>query len=157
MLGGFLFVAAGFWMFWMAERQHEYLPMHMKIAGASSIIFFGACVLYAITKLYDDKPGLIIDSRGITDNSSGVAAGLVTWESITYIEENVIKGQKFIAVGVENPKRLIERQSGLKRIFMNMNYKYYKTPIHISAISLKIEYDKLRALLKDNLEKYGRA
>ena len=156
MFGGILFVAAGFCLFWMAERQQEFLPMHMKIAGASLIVFFGTCVLYMIAKMYDDKPGLIIDSKGITDNSSGIAAGLITWESINQIEEKYIKGQRFIAIKVENPKRYIERQSGLKRILMNMNYKMYETPIYISPNSLKIEYDELWSLLKVKMEEYTR-
>lgn len=149
---GIFFVAAGFCMFWMAERQQEFLPIYMKVAGASSIIFFGACVLYTVAKMYDDNPGLIIDSKGITDNSSGVAAGLITWESLEKIEEKKIKGQKFIAIRVTNPKRYIERQSGLKRILMNMNYKVYETPIYINPNSLKIEYDELRSVLRAKME-----
>ena len=154
MFGGILFVAAGFWMFWMAERQQEFLPMHMKVAGASSIIFFGVCVLYMILKIFDDKPGLIIDSKGITDNSSGIAAGLITWESIKQIEKKYIKGQSFIAIKVANPNRYIERESGIKRIIMNMNLKMYETPIYISANSLKIEYDELWSLLNSKMEEY---
>ena len=154
MFGGILFVATGFWMFWMADRQQEFLPMYMKVAGASLIIFFGACVLYMIVKIYDDRPGLIIDSRGITDNSSGIAAGLITWESIKQIEKKYIKGQRFIAIKVANPNRYIERESGLKRIFMNMNLKMYETPIYISSNSLKIDYDELWSLLNSKMEEY---
>ena len=154
MCGAILFVALGTWIFWMAERQQEFSPVQMKVVGASTIVFFGVCVLYMIAKIYDGKPGLIVDATGITDNSSGVSAGLVPWDSIRQIEEKQIKGQRFIAIKVDNPNRYIEKQSGLKRILMDMNYKMYETPIYISPNSLRIEYDELWSLLKEKMVKY---
>jgi hypothetical protein len=156
MLGGVLFVVVGLWLILIADGQQEFLPTHMKMAGAFTAMFFGACVLYLVVKLFDDKPGLIVDSSGITDNSSGVAAGLITWQSIKKIEERTIRGHRYVAIQVDNPHRYIEKQSGLKRLLMSANYRYFETPIYISANSLKMDYGELSSLLNERMERYGK-
>ena len=49
------------------------------MAGAlgASVAFFGLCGLYALAKLFDTAPGLVIDDQGIIDNSSGLSAGRI--------------------------------------------------------------------------------
>jgi hypothetical protein len=45
--------------------------------------FAGLCACYASIKVFDRRPGLVIDKEGIVDNSSGVAVGRVPWHEIT--------------------------------------------------------------------------
>src|SRR5882757_1342609 len=53
------------------------------IVGWASIIFFGLCAIMIFRKFFDNKSGLVINSDGILDNSSGVSAGLIAWADIT--------------------------------------------------------------------------
>lgn len=56
-LGSIGFVVGGYLMLW-------------NIIGIVAILFFGATGIYGLTKLFDFKTGLKIDSIGITDNTN---------------------------------------------------------------------------------------
>ena len=128
----------------------------IRIAGIASIGFFGLCGIYWIFKLFDTKPGLIIDQNGVLDNSSGISAGLINWNDVQHIDKLEIARQRFIMIIVSNPEDYIERQNnGFKRRVMKLNLKKYETPLQISTNGLKIEFDKLYNALINSWKKYA--
>jgi hypothetical protein len=121
------------------------------VSGSASIIFFGFCGFFIARKLADKKAGLLIDAFGITDNSSGVAGGLILWKDISEISVITIYRQKLIMLIVENPQTYIDKQtSAFKRKAMAFNYKMYGTPLSIASNGLKISFDELLKILTDN-------
>jgi hypothetical protein len=128
-------------------------PAKIAIAGYGSIIFFGLCAFLFLRKLPDKQPGLIIDDKGLIDNSSGLSAGHVLWSDIENISVIEIHMQKLIMLHVTNPQHYINRQpSLLKRKGMQFNKKMYGTPLSITSNGLKISFDKLFNLLTDKLQ-----
>ena len=133
----------------------KYLSIIMRsttiifLSGLLSILFFGVMFLFISKKISDKSPGLIISNQGITDNSSGVSAGFIPWVDIIDIKETKIVNQKLINIVVRNPQVYIDRQiSGFKQKAMQTNYNAFGTIIGISANGLKIDYDELKALIK---------
>jgi hypothetical protein len=103
--------------------------------------------------LPDNKPGLIIDQTGLTDNSSGVSAGQVLWSDIEAISVIEIHRQKLIMLKVRNPQEYIDKQtSGFKRKMMQINFKLYGTPLSITSNGLKISFEELLSTLTDKLK-----
>lgn len=83
-----IFVVIGTWLVVNPPKSsHPILgnPMVILISGISAIIFFGYTTFILFKKLPDNKPGLIINSEGIIDNSSGVSAGIILWTDIIEI------------------------------------------------------------------------
>ena len=153
LVGSLMFVALGLWLVITppTEHFHRYNPITILIAGYASIIFFGLCALMFIRKLPDNKPGLIINDQGLSDNSSGVAGGQILWSDILNISVLKIQRQKFIMLQVKNPEEYINRQaSAFKRKMMEMNFKMYGSPLNISSNGLKISFDELHKLVVDN-------
>jgi hypothetical protein len=112
-------------------------------------LFFGCCGLFAAWKLFDNQPGLLIDSEGIVDNSSGVAVGRIPWAEITGFGISKVFGQKFITISVTSPEKYI-RSKGLVRAWFNsMSMKMTGTPISISENILETNFDGLLNLLTD--------
>jgi hypothetical protein len=155
LLGSLAFVAIGVgFVISPPTIAHSYLSNSttITITGLASIIFFGLCAYFLSKKLPDNKPGLIIDPTGLTDNSSGVAAGKVLWEDIEEISVMQIQRQKLIMLQVSNPQVYIDKQtSGFKRKMMQLNYKMYGTPLSINSNGLKISFDALLSTLTDRL------
>jgi hypothetical protein len=155
-VGSLVFVILGLWLILMPPKTgNSYWgnETKMRIAGYASTIFFGTCGFLYARKLSDNKPGLVIDDQGFTDNSSSVAAGQVLWSDVNYISVTEVSRQKFVMIFVNNPTEYIDRQSSFfKRKVMAMNYKMYDTPINISANSLKISFPELYSTLKDKFE-----
>lgn len=96
---------------------------------------------------------LIIDDFGIEDFSSAIATKIY-WKDIEAIETLTMHSQPVILFKVSNPQAYIEEAKGLKRKMMEMNYKWYGTPVSISATGLLISYEELIQLVYAQFEAY---
>lgn len=156
LLGALIFVVLGIWLVFYppsTESSFWVTPSKMKLAGCASMIFFGFCAFFFIRKLPDDKPGLILDDIGITDNSSGLPAGQVLWLDIKKVSVIEISGQRIIMLKAKNPQDYIDRQTSLfVRKSMELNNRLYGTPLSQTANGLKISFDDLLALVSEKFE-----
>ncbi|HMC32313.1 MAG TPA: STM3941 family protein, partial [Candidatus Angelobacter sp.] len=78
LLGAIAFVAASVWMFSLdSETIRKELPFRNPLlvhgVGIAGMVFFGLGGLIGLRKLLDKKPGLVLNSSGIIDNSSGIS------------------------------------------------------------------------------------
>jgi hypothetical protein len=157
LVGSIAFVLLGLWLISEADNLTGWRannPTYTRIIGIAGVLFFGVCAVYIGRKLPDNKPGLIIDDVGLTDNSSGVSAGQILWSDVKNIKVIEIHRQKLIMLKVKNPHDYIDRQtSGLKRKMMKMNFNMYGTPLSITANSLQIKFDELLNILNNHLNK----
>ena len=156
--GCLLFVGMGIWLVVNPPKSNHVIfgnPVFLLVTGIVAILFFGGIGVFLLRKLPDSKPGLIIHSEGITDNSSGIAAGLVLWKDIVEIVTINVENQNFILFVVRNPEEYISRQSGIfKRKAMEVNYRSYGSPISISANTLHTNFDELYQLLQSKFAAY---
>lgn len=152
LFGSILFVGIGTWLAVNPPKSNHPIfgnSMIILISGIVAIVFFGYTAFSLLKKLPDNKPGLIINSEGIIDNSSGVSAGIVLWTDIIEISVSNVMNQKFLMFIVKNPEEYINRQSGIvKRKAMEMNYKTYGSPVSISANTLDTNFEELYELLQ---------
>jgi hypothetical protein len=147
-LGSVAFVAVGI-LFFLKPETFKVTPfrnntLSVMITGLLGIFFFGMCAVSIFKKLFDNKPGLIIDSIGLTDNSSGIAAGFIPWTDVSNIIVEQIKGQKIILIVVNNPQHYIDKCSNfVTKKAADINYKIFNTPISISANALSCNFETL--------------
>lgn len=123
-------------------------------AGIAGIVFFGLCLVVGIRKLFDHKPGLVINSEGIVDNSSGIPGGLIRWSEIEGFSVIQIQRTKLLAIHVSNPEQYMELGNSLQRMAKRASCSMYETPFTITSNALAISFDKLHALLEERLAKY---
>ena len=156
--GSLLFVGLGLWFLINPPKSTHWLfgnPTVIFIAGIASVLFFGLVAVTIFRKFSDTQPGLIINNQGITDNSSGVSAGLIPWTDIQEISISQVMNQKFLMFIVRNPEFYLDKVSNpLKRNAMKMNYKTYGSPISISANALQTNFDDLHKLLIEKMNEY---
>ncbi len=156
--GSLLFVGLGLWFLINPPKSNHWLfgnPTVIFIAGIASVLFFGLVAVTIFRKFSDKKPGLIINKQGITDNSSGVSAGLIPWTDIQEITISQVMNQKFLMFIVRNPEFYLDKVTNpLKRNAMKMNYKTYGSPISISANALQTNFDDLHKLLIEKMNEY---
>ncbi|WP_373552871.1 STM3941 family protein [Haliscomenobacter sp.] len=152
--GAFAFVAIGFWFVLVPPSRtgSSVESTFLMVLGLVAILFFGGIALLIIRKLFDPRPGLIINEEGLTDNSGGLSAGQILWQDIEDISVLQIQRQRLMLILVKNPQDYIDRQSnGWKRKLMAMNYRQYGTPLSISTNGLKITFAELVEILKHHL------
>jgi hypothetical protein len=125
------------------------------LGGIAVLGFFGLVAFYILKKLFDKRPGLVIFSEGIFDNSSATPVGLIEWKDI--IETGVIKvhRQRIFLIKVIDPKKYINRQaSGRERNVLRANHRFFGTPIALTSNGLKISFTEFEKVLNKKLEVY---
>lgn len=154
------FVALGIWMWLMnaqeieAERRfNDSVLVHGL--GLVSIVFFGFCGLYAVRKLFDDKPGLVLSAAGLDDNSSAIAVGLIPWAEISGFSIFQIARQNLLVVELKNPAKYANAGNPLRRLLNQINFKMAGSSISISSNTLQIEFDELVRLCREYQMKFG--
>jgi hypothetical protein len=146
--GSLLFVILGLWFIKEPETFRKGVALIITI-GYAAVIFFGICAIFIFRKLFDTKAGIIIDNKGIHDNSSGVSAGFIPWGDITNISTIEISRQKLIMIEVSNPDDYIERQTNfIAKKAVAINHKMYGSPISLNAGALKYSFDDLYYTLR---------
>jgi hypothetical protein len=165
-LGSCAFVVAGAWMLSLdaAEirsgrsfRLFFNEPLVVYGAGLTAILFFGLCGLYGLKKMFDKRPGLVLNSSGVVDNASAAAAGFIPWSEILGAGVYEIQKQKMLIIAVRDPQKYVDRGSALKRTFNKANYKMSGSPVAISSVTLKIDFAELVSLFNQYHQKYGGA
>ena len=159
LFGAIGFVLIGLWFLIsppISSTQIFGISSIYSIVGFISVLFFGLGAVIIFRKISDEKAGIIINSQGIIDNSSGVSAGLIPWKDIQEIKVAQVMNQKFLMLIVKNPQDYLAKvTNSIKRKGMEINYKTYGSPISISASSLKTDFDELHKLLIDKMKEYN--
>ena len=153
-LGAWGFVLLAVWI-WSASEELFFPPLLSIAVAFIGMIFFGSCGVYGIVKFFDTKPGLIINSKGITDYASGVSAGLILWHEIAGMSVKEMHRQKFLTIEVTDPQKYVVRGNFIKRMLNAANLKFYGSPIQISSNSLKTDFDTLVEVIVENHKRYS--
>ncbi|MBX9851706.1 MAG: hypothetical protein K2X86_08095 [Cytophagaceae bacterium] len=151
-LGSVAFVLVSLWLISYADDQDRYTPTFVKGAGYVGLIFFGLCGLYIFYKLFDTKPGLIIDGNGILDNSSAASGHIIKWDRIVGLRVGQVKSTKFILIDLVDPEQFMNEVKGIKKTLMWGTYKMYGTPTSISSSTLNCDFDELYNLIDKRLQ-----
>jgi len=152
LLGAMVFVLLGGWMINSALLAKNQLvgKFIFFIIGLAGVLFFGLLAFVMLIKIFKTKAGLILSDEGLTDNTSGVAAGFISWKEIRKINISNSGSNSYLVVLVKNPEKFIKRERNfIKRFAMRMNYKMTGTPIHIMANFLDIDLYTLDCLITD--------
>jgi hypothetical protein len=153
LLGGLILIIGGLWL---ALNPENFIPNIFRIRnpdvirfwGILGTLFFGFALAFGVKKLFDKKPGLIIDENGITDNSNASSIGLIKWSDITEVKTEQVVSTKFFLVYVKNPNEYIAKpKSRIKRKLLQANMTRYGTPLSITSNTLSWDFDRIEKLI----------
>jgi hypothetical protein len=153
---GILFTAGGIWMVRLdasfIESQRRFnSPIFIHGVGLFLTLFSPVGIAVSLRKLFDPSPGLMLDSRGITDNSRSFSTVFVPWSDIRGIEVKQIQSQKLIYLLLKDPDKYIESCTPIKRALLRASKNMATSPISISAVTLKTSFEELLALVEQHM------
>ena len=119
--------------------------------GVVSIVFFGIALLFALRKLFDFSPGLVLDARGLTDNSSVFPRGFIPWSDISGLSVQQIKNQRLLYVLLKNPDKYIASRGPIMRAALKAMESRILSPVAISSNTLAIGFDDMVQLINKYL------
>lgn len=126
-----------------------------RITGIIGILFFGAVGLWALRRLANWQPGLVLSAKGINDRSSGVAMGFVPWSDIRGFGIHRLGGAGFLIVQLADARKYARRGNVIQRMFHRANMGMCGSPMTLSSTGLAIGLDDLERLCRRYLATYG--
>ncbi|OOG58317.1 hypothetical protein B0E48_06295 [Rhodanobacter sp. C03] len=154
------FVVGGYWMFTMdaaeIESQSRFnSPLFVHGFGLAAIVFVGLAAVAVFRKLIDPSPGLVLDDRGLLDNSGAFSSGFIPWSDITGFEVRQISSrQRILFVLLKDPKKYIAKFKPIKRALLRANQSVAASPVAITSSSIAIGFDELVTLVNRYLSAY---
>ena len=148
------FVAGGVWMLWTTTPSSRSPIWFVHGAGLANVVFFGHCAVFYFRKLFDERPGLVLNAAGLLDNSSAIAGGFVPWSDVVGFGTWGNFGQKVVVVNVVDPARYAEIGNPIVRAVKRMNIALCGSPITIVPNSLEISFSELVQLCDAEFGKY---
>jgi len=140
---GWAFVAAGVFILWVGGPRW---------VGWMNIIFFGAGSLVFLWQIFDSRPRLIIDERGILDRTLGV--GVIHWADIEGAYTRSIQGNDFICLQLRNTDQYVRRLSKVKRAMIPANEALGFAPLNINLSGIRGMTDRVLELILKKSEQY---
>lgn len=101
------FVTMGAWMAGLAGEVpvSRRLGSSMPYWGWVTIVFFGLCAGVMLRRIFDRRPFLRVDERGIWQ--AGISSEmLVAWSEIEEIDRNRIYRNRFVGIRLKDTRRL---------------------------------------------------
>jgi hypothetical protein len=124
------------------------IPRPFKVIATAvlvlSTLFFLFCLTLAVSRFLTNKPMLILDRAGLTDQSSLGAAGFVPWSELSNVRFTEYCGQVLLAVDTTHPEQFIaERGNLMWRLAKRFNLKRGLGVVTLSAPALGISGSEL--------------
>jgi len=151
-----LFVACGLWIIIKDPQTSNPIfgNIIVKTFAAYGSVLMGLLGIYFFSvKLFDKKPGIILDENGIYENASAFKFGFIPWSDISGVYERTVQvsasKQHFVTLRLVDPEKYIGRETNaIKKKLMRVNANSYGSPVHISANGLKTNQRELLALVE---------
>jgi hypothetical protein len=134
--GSLCFVAAGFLILAIGESP---------LTGWSGIIFFGACALVSAWQLFDARPRIVIDDRGILDRTLNV--GVIEWSDILDATVKRTHDNPFICLDLRDPAKYVGRLSPMMRRMVDLNRRLGFTELSLNLTGTNMDPERLRELI----------
>ena len=123
-------------------------PFGVAVVKVFCAVCAVACVYSAvifIKRLINNKPLIILDESGFTDNSGAEPIGFIPWRDIERIYMITWKHNKLIQVELVHPKEYLDRMGRLTRRTAEMNMRLGYQPISFSLTGTGRDPDKFLA------------
>lgn len=125
----------------------------VKIFFAFGFLFFGYAFFYLLKRAKFGKDILIVDDKGITDNSSALAFGFIPWRDIENIYIDRFFCNQFIEIVLKNEEQYLKKLRGLKKLAVLVNKKKHSAvciTLNTTGISPKELLPKILEMFKQS-------
>ena len=123
-IGSFLFTIIGILgLFIFFQDMELVMQIILKAILFIGIIFFGYGSIYFLKRMKTKKEMLIVNSKGITDNTSAISLGFIPWEDIEDVYVDGVLGNNFNELKIKNEEKYLNNISFIKKLLINSNKK----------------------------------
>lgn len=107
---------------------------------------------FTIKKVINNKPALILDSKGILDNINLSDVGTIPWNNITAVSTVKHQYSNFIIINLTHPENILKRLSGAKLTLAKNNITNFGSPCIINVSNLKYNNQELFEIIEKQVQ-----
>lgn len=129
-------------------------PYMMRGIGIISAFFAGPLFISLINSLFSTDYAIVIDNKGITDNSSLYSLGFIAWDDIISISEAHMRKNKRLRIHINNHSQYVQHvHNPIKRLLIDLGSKMpgEKDSTIISLAPLDCSYEALAMEVSNRL------
>lgn len=156
-LGACAFVAIGIWLWGKAPTFTGYEQARAWFGAITCVIFFGAGAVILAIKLFDRRPGLVLNDEGVHRLGLFGFQPVIPWKHITHCSITRIKRTRILLIHVDHVEEILAHLAPLPRFFQRMAVAQNGTPYSLTSNNLKIDIEQLKALIENGAEAQRRA
>ena len=133
--------------------DEEGMPLFVVILSIILIPILALCAIYYFRQIFNNKPVLIVNQKGITEYMSARSVGFIKWEDIENI--NVfpyLDNTFYICIYLKRPEKYIKNKKLLRKLNNRKSTQkwghifftsiYFKKEFSVVAETMKYYFDK---------------
>lgn len=155
-LGACVFVILGIWLWGRTDQYTGFALAKAWFGAITCVLFFGAGAVVLAIKLFDRRPGLVLNDEGVHRLGLLGFQPVIPWKHITHCSTVKVERTTILLVHVDNVEEVIARLAPIARWFQRMAIVRYGTPHSLASTNLRIDIEQLKALIENGAEAHRR-
>lgn len=147
-----IFVVLGIVLLFISFSVKAEETAWLTLVSILTIVIFGLCFIYYLKVFIKREPAVIISTEGIVDQSSFIGAGLVKWDEIKEIQFVSFSGQIYLGISTFDRELIINRMTGIKKLFNQVNKGLMETQVNIPVKILACSMDEMLKVINEYWE-----
>ncbi|MBS1581800.1 MAG: hypothetical protein JST66_06315 [Bacteroidetes bacterium] len=152
-----VFLALCWWLWNKEPSGSAFHDGEAKAFAPIGGVFFSLLAVQAAVRLFDRRPGLIVDTLGLHDRTTMFGYVHVPWSHLAGIHEVRVKKVRLLAVRLKDPAAFLGRWRGWKRWSFQWNMDHHGSPVIISANTLACSFDELERIVRAGMAAHAAA
>lgn len=151
-----LFMVLGLWLAQKASSFEGSTAARAWFVAISCMLFAGAGMVVLGSKLFDKRPGLVLNDEGIHRLGVFAFQPVIPWKRITHCSITNVKGTKILLVHVDNVEEVLARMNPVSRAMQRLVLGQYGTPHSLTSNTLECDLADLKRTIENGAEAHTR-
>ena len=127
--------------------QKETFSLLILVCLSILTVVLGCIFVTAIFNLLNNKPAMIINQKGVTDNISMAKAGFIPWNNINGCFIGKLSGVDQLMIKLKNYEPIMDMQKGYRKGMLKVPIEDHGTPIAINIKLLDYNVERLKKMI----------
>lgn len=145
------------WLWTKEPSGNAFRDGEAKVFASIGSVFFSVLAVLSLVRLFDRRPGLIVDTLGLHDRTTLFGYVHVPWTAIAGVHEVRVKKVRLLAVRLKDPGAFLGRWKGWKRWSFQWNMDHHGSPVILSANTLACPFDELERIVRAGMAAHAAA
>ena len=127
-----------------SQGQARYAPTFVRIVCGAGVALFAAVAIMSVVRLFDSRPGLIVDRQGVDDRTNFSSIGRVDWADVRGLRTVKARWNNGLVVELHEPQRFAGRGNIVQRLLR----AGAASPVVLGSNALDVPFDTMVQIVR---------